>query len=166
MEKYVCKIANLDEMNIKWDYEIEHSDEDKDNWITWKKENINRFKNGSIIPYYGVLDGKIIAEATALIDPNILKNLSDLIDNKSAYLMAFRTIDEYQNKGYFSKLFKYMIEDLKSRGYKKVSLAVEPTEVRNKAIYTKFGFTNHIRDGKEAYPDGTVIAVEYYSMNI
>ena len=30
MSNYICKIANLDEMNIKWDYEIENA-EDKEN---------------------------------------------------------------------------------------------------------------------------------------
>ena len=162
MNNYICKIANLDEMNIKWDYEIEHSDEDKENWITWKDENIKRFKNGSIIPYYGVLNGKIIAEATALIDPNVLKDISDLIDDKTAYMMAFRTIDEYQEKGYFSKLFNYMVNDLKSKGYKRLTIGVEPTETKNKAIYFKWGFTNFVRKSQEKYPNGSIIDVEYY----
>lgn len=43
-DKLICKIPNLKEMNIKWDYEIEHSDEDKHNWIIWKKENIKKFE--------------------------------------------------------------------------------------------------------------------------
>ena len=33
------------------------------------------------------------------------------------YLSAFRTRKEYQGKGYFSKLYKFMEDDLKSRGY-------------------------------------------------
>lgn len=162
MSNYICKIATINEMNIKWDYEIDNADFDKENWIIWKKENIERFKKGFIIPYYGSLDGKIICECTAAINPNIVQNPEFLVDDKTAYLTAFRTIPEEQNKGYFSKLFKFMIEDLKTKGYEKVTLGVEPGEEKNKAIYNKYGFTKHIKNAQEVYPDGTKIDVEYY----
>ena len=55
MGDYVYKIATIDEMNIKWNYEIDHATDDKNNLIIWKKENIERFQNGFIIPYYGLL---------------------------------------------------------------------------------------------------------------
>ena len=90
----------------------------------------------------------------------------DLVDDHTAYLTAFRTIEEYQGQGYFSKLFKFMINDLKSRGYTRVTLGVEPTELTNKAIYTKYGFTNFIKTAIEEYPDGTKTDVEYYYKDI
>ncbi len=166
MEDYVCKIANIDEMNKKWDYEIENAKEDKNNYIIWKNEHILRFKNGYIIPYYGILDGRIICECTATINKTFVQNSESLIDDTTAYLSAFRTIKDYQGKGYFSKLFSYMINDLKKRGYKKVTLGVEPNELKNKAIYTKYGFTTYIKTEKEYYPDGTTIDVEYYSKDL
>lgn len=162
MDNYVCKIATLEEMNIKWNYEIDHAEEDKNNWIIWKKENIDRFKKGLIIPYYGLLNGQIICECTAMINSSVVQNAKGLVDDKTAYLSAFRTILEYQGQGYFSKLFKYMLEDLKNKGYKKVTLGVEPEEKKNKEIYFKYGFNEHIKDSKEVYPDGTEINVEYY----
>lgn len=166
VNEYICKIATLDEMNIKWDYEIAKATGDKDNWIVWKKSNIERFKKGIIIPYYGILNGEIICECTALLSDSIVRNPKGLVGDKTVYLSAFRTNEEYQGRGYFSKLFKYMISDLKSRGYEKVTLGVEPTELKNKMIYNKYGFTEHIKDGKEEYPDGTVIEVEYYGKYI
>ena len=39
-----------------------------------------------------------------------------------------------------------MINDLKQRGYKKVTLGVEPTELENKQIYFHYGFNEHIKD--------------------
>ena len=159
---YVCKIATIDEMNEKWDYEINIAIEDKDNWIIWKKENIERFQKGLIIPYYGLLNGEIICECTAEIDSSIVQNAENLVDEKTAYLCAFRTKKEYQGQGYFSKLFKFMIKDLKNRGYTKVTLGVEPEEEKNKAIYNEYGFTEHIKNAQEIYPDGTIIEVEYY----
>ena len=114
------------------------------------------------MPYYGILDGQIISEATAILDGTIAQNSAGLVDEKTVYLSAFRTITEYQGKGYFSKLFWFMLDDLKSRGYEKVTLGVEPAEVENKEIYFHYGFTEHIKNGVETYPDGTRIDVEYY----
>ena len=162
MRNYICKIATLNEMNTKWDYEIDNASDDKNNWITWKKDNIERFQKGIIIPYYGLLDGKIICECTAVLSPLAVQNSEDLVDDKTAYLTAFRTIPGYQGQGYFSKLYKFMIEDLKKRGYERVTLGVEPEEERNKEIYFKYGFNEHIKNSKEVYPDGTEIYVEYY----
>lgn len=165
MEKYICKIASLDEMNEKWDYEINHA-EDKSNWITWKEKAIKCMEYGAQIPYYGILDGKVICEATASFTPDIVQNGDGLVDDDTAYLTAFRTISEYQGKGYFSKVYHFMIDDLKKRGYKRVTLGVEPTELKNKEIYFHYGFTNHIKDAYEVYPDGTKVLVEYYSKEI
>ena len=166
MDNYICKIASIDEMNTKWDYEIEHATDDKENWIIWKKENIERFNKGFIIPYYGILDGKIVCECTAAIDSSVVQNSDGLIDDQTAYLTAFRTIEEYQGKGYFSKLYKFMEEDLRNKGYKRETLGVEPEEIKNKAIYFKYGFNEHIKDSIETYPNGEEIKVEYYGKNL
>ena len=162
---YICKIANKEEMNKKWDYEIEHN-EDKSNWIIWKEKAIKCMEYGAQIPYYGILDGKIICEATASLAPDIVQNGDDLVNDNTAYLTAFRTVEEYQGKGYFSKLFKYMIDDLKKRGYEYVTLGVEPEELKNKAIYEHYGFTELVKKSIEVYPDGTKIKVEYYKKKI
>ncbi len=159
---YICKIPNIDEMNIKWDYEINHSGEGRNNWIGWKKNNIKNFKKGYIVPYYGILDGIIICEATAIINPKVVQNSDGLVGEDIAYLSAFRTIPEFQGQGYFSTLFRYMVSDLKKKGYLKLTLGVEPGEVKNKQIYNHYGFTEYIKTGYEIYPDGTVIEVEYY----
>ena len=69
MENYICKIASPEEMERKWDYEIAlHSE--KGNWITWKGEAIEGARAGRSIPYYGILDGTIICEATAVLNPD------------------------------------------------------------------------------------------------
>ena len=163
--KYICKIASIEEMNKKWDYEIEHA-EDKYNWQIWKEKALKCRKYEAQLPYYGILDGEIITEGTASLSPDIVQNGKDLVDDHTAYLTAFRTIPEYQGKGYFSKLFKYMVNDLKKRGYTRLTIGVEPTELKNKAIYTKYGFTNFIKTSVEEYPDGTKIEVEYYYKDI
>ena len=166
MNNYVCRIATLEDIIKDHDYEIANAIDDKDNWIKWKEEAIKRFNNGTAITYVGELNGEVISQAVATLDPNAVNNSENLVDDKTAYLQAFRTKEEYQGKGYFSILFKYMIEDLKSRGYERVTLGVEPQEEKNKTIYTKYGFTDFIKTAPDYYPDGTTIDVEYYGKNI
>ncbi len=165
-DKFICKIPTLEEMNIKWDYEIEQHQEDKSNWIIWKVKAIENFMKGNTIPYYGVLNGKIICEASALINAEIVQNNDGLVGKNTAYLSAFRTIPEYQGNGYFGILFKFVLNDLKEKGYTKVTLGVEPNEEKNKKIYNHYGFTEYIKSATEQYPDGTIIDVEYYGRNI
>lgn len=97
-----------------------------------------------------------------MLDKNIVQNSDGLVDDKTAYLCAFRTLQKYQGKGYFSKLFSFMINDLKSKSYNKVTLGVEPSETENLSIYKYLGFNEFIKSAQETYPDGTVIDVDYY----
>lgn len=161
-ELFTCKIPSFQEMNIKWEYEIAQSGEDKGNWIVWKKQHIDNYKRGFIIPYYGILEGVIICEATAMLHPKVVQNSTDLVDSHTVYLSAFRTVNRFQGKGYFSQLFHFMIDDLRQRGFIKATLGVEADDEKNKDIYTRYGFTEYIKSGKEYYPNGTVIDVEYY----
>ncbi len=162
MNHYICKIASKKEMQEKWDYEISNASKDKSNWIKWKKENIDYFEKGYIIPYYGILNGIIICEATAHLSSKTVQNSNSPVSDSCVYLSAFRTNKEYQGKGYFSTLFHYMLSDLKNRGYEYATLGVKPEEEHNKEIYKHYGFTDYIKSGKEVYPDGTTIEVEYY----
>jgi GNAT superfamily N-acetyltransferase len=165
MEKYICKPASENEMHEKWNYEIAmHPGES--NWNIWKDSAIRRVKNGQSITYYGILDGKIISEATALLDPKEVQNSEGLVDEKTVYLSAFRTNKEYRGKGYFSKLFRFLLSDLASRGYKRVTLGVEPHETENMQIYFHYGFTDFIKLARETYPDGETIDVIYYGKDL
>lgn len=161
MNDYICKTASVDEMEAKWNDEIKKHK--SSNWKIWKAEAIERAKQGQSIVYYGILNGKIICEATAMLDKNTVQNYDRLVDDKTVYLCAFRTIEKYQGEGYFSKLFRFMIDNLKSKGYKKVTLGVEPNEIENLKIYQHLGFNEFIKSAQETYPDGTVIDVDYYS---
>jgi len=165
-ELFICKIASLQEMNRKWDYEITQNGKNKENWIVWKNQNLESYKQGHIIPYYGILGSNIICEATAMLHPKIVQNSSGLVGSHTVYLSAFRTNDKFQGKGYFSKLFHFMIDDLRHRGFTKATLGVEPSEEKNKGIYTHYEFTEYIKSCKEYYPDGTIIDVEYYGKTL
>ncbi len=158
--RYNCKIATVDELEAKWDAQIKR--QKSPNWKIWKTPAAARVKNGQSIVYYGILNGKTVCEATAMLDKDTVQNGDGLVDAQTAYLCAFRTDEKYRGKGYFSELFRFMLRDLKCRGYKRVTLGVEPTETENLKIYQHFGFHTFIKSAQETYPDGTVIDVDYY----
>jgi len=160
---YICKIASPEEMEEKWDYEIaQHSE--KGNWLAWKEEAIAGARAGRSIPYYGILDGMIICEATAVLNPDIGQAGKET--EYAAELCAFRTNQGYRGMGYFSKLMNFLQQDLKQKGYRKAIVGVEPKEKRNREMYHHWGFTEHVFSGTETYPDGTVIQVDFFGKKL
>ena len=160
---YICKIASMEEMEQKWDYEIaQHSE--KGNWIIWKGEAIESARAGLSIPYYGILDGTVICEATAVLNPDFGQACGK--PDHTVELCAFRTNKGYRGKGYFSKLMVFLQEDLKQKGYRKAVVGVEPDEKRNREIYSHWGFTEYVAAGTETYPDGTVITTEFFGKQL
>ena len=117
MDKYICKIATLEEMEQNWNYLTEiHPNNNA--WKIYKEESIKNMKEKNTIVYYGILNGVIISEATAFIANT--DDTNNFVNESTSYLSAFRTRKEYQGKGYFSKLYKFMEDDLKKRGYTKL----------------------------------------------
>ena len=117
MDNYICKIATIEEMEQNWNYLIEiHPNNNV--WKIYKEESIKNMKEKNAIVYYGILNGVIISEATAFIANT--DDTNNFVNESASYLSAFRTRKEYQGKGYFSKLYKYMEDDLKKRGYTKL----------------------------------------------
>ncbi len=164
-QNYVCKIASLEDLNRKWDYEIAQNPGDG-NWPIWKEEAVENFKKGVSIPYYGILNGTIICEATAVTDPQYVQNSEGMMREGAVYLCAFRTNDEFQEQGYFSKLKDFMLEDLRKRGFTKAILGVAVSDDWHQKMYEHWGFTDYLKTGEETYPDGTIIDVEYYSKKL
>ena len=162
---FICKIASLEEMHRKWDTEIARHPGEPD-WKIWKERALERTAGGQSLSYYGILNGHIITEGTALLDPAEVQNSYGLVDEKTAYLCAFRTVPEHQGKGYFSRLLRFLLQDLRKRGYEKVTLGVEPCETTNMQIYFHYGFTEYIKTATEVYPGGDQIEVLYYGKRL
>ena len=59
-----------------------------------------------------------------------------------------------------------MEKDLKQRGFKKLTLGVEPCEIKNMKIYFNWGYDKYIKTDYEVYPSGEKILVNYYSKDI
>lgn len=148
MNNYVCKVADRDELIKRWKYLVEiHSVNNI--WEKFKDNALNNFDKDNTISYVGILNDEIICELTAYIKEEAfiddIDDYDDLLSEERCYLAAFRTNKEYEGQGYFSLLFDYVVEDLKSRGYKELSLGVSPEEVRNMEIYFHLGFRDYIK---------------------
>ena len=169
---FECKIATIEDINKKWDYEIKNHPNDL-KWLKWKEVAISNVKKGNRICFYGFLNCQIIGEAIAVLkkeDSGI--EAKELIRPNGAYLEAFRINKEYQGKGYFSQIYKFMEKYLKAHGITILVLGVEPDETRNLQIYNHYGFTNFLFSKIEKYPpkiqggEEEEILVNYYSKNI
>ena len=163
--EYKCVIANKELIIKKWDEEIRKHNNSKI-WIDFKEESLRNLDTRTI--YMGILDGEIITECTAITsdDDSDMQNKDNLIGKNKAYLTAFRINKEYENKGYFSKLYKFMEDDLKRKGFTSLTLGVEPSEVRNMMIYFNWGFINYIKSDYEYYPNNEKILVNYYEKTL
>ena len=155
MNNFICKVATLEEITKRMDYLIE-THPNNNLWVIAKENAIRGYNEKSKIMYIGILDNEIICEATAYIKEEAfvgdIENAEELISNNIVYLSAFRTNKEHENKGFFSKLFKYMENDLKEKGYTEMSLGVGIDENRNKEIYSHLGFENYIKTTTEYLP--------------
>lgn len=162
MNNYICKIATREELLKRWDYLIEIHPE-KEEWIKYRDNALRNYDNGSTIPYLGILENEIICEATAYIHESAFKddisNPSGLLNENMVYLAAFRTNKEHEGKGYFSKLYKFIENDLKEKGYSELSLGVGPEDVRNIEIYFHLGFREYIKTliEKEGSKEETIL---------
>lgn len=169
MEKYICKVATRNELLKRWEYLVSiHLGNDE--WIKFREKTIRNYDDGSIIPYLGFFDGEIICEATAYIKKSAfvgdVSEPSGLLSESMAYLAAFRTNKEYEGMGYFSKLYNFMENDLRNRGYSELSVGVEQDEVRNKEIYSHLGFKEYIKTAIEHDSNNEEVVIEFYKKKI
>lgn len=148
MDNFICRVANREELLKRWDYLIEiHPGNNK--WVKFRENALKHYDEKSTISYLGFLNDEIICEATAYIKESAfigdISEPSGLLSENMAYLAAFRTNKEFEGKGYFSKLYNFVENDLKQKGYTELSLGVGPEEVRNMEIYFHLGFRNYIK---------------------
>lgn len=175
MDNFTCKVATREELLKRWEYLIEIHPE-KNDWVTYRENAIRNFDDKSTISYLGFLGEEIICEATAYIKPSAFEgDISDssrLLNDNMAYLVAFRTNKEYEGKGYFSKLYRFMENDLKEKGYTELCLGVGPEEVRNIEIYFHLGFREYIKtlvekkQPKDEFSHPTEDVILFYKKNI
>ena len=175
MNDYICKIADREDIIKRMNYLIE-THPGNDIWVEAKERALKGFDEKSTIMYLGILNGEIICEATAYINESAfigdVKDPEGLLSETMAYFSGFRTNKEYEGKGYFGKLYKFMEDDLIKRGYSEFCLGVKPRNVRNMEIYFHLGFREFIKTIVEYEPvkgDNSkteLVAINYFKKRI
>ena len=167
-DNLILKIATIDELKEKWDYEIKNH-KGNIHYLQAANEAIRETKHGNRITYIAKLNNQIISDITVIIkEKGILsesKYTEDLISNIRVFLCDIRTIEDYQGKGYLSKLYKYVENDLKEKGYKEISLSYDTNNIKNKIMYTKWNYTNFIRSETRT-SNNTTYTYDYYYKKI
>ena len=153
--EYLCRIASRDDLIRRWEYLVRIHPGDH-RWAGFRESALKHYDEKSTISYLGFLGDEIICEATAYVDNAAflgdIHDPSGLLSDTMSYLAAFRTNREYEGQGYFSRLYAFVENDLKQRGYTELSVGVGPDSVRNIQIYFHLGFTDYIKTVIEYEP--------------
>ena len=88
------------------------------------------------------LDNRLVGELYAFFELDD----KDFADGKAtAYLCAFRIVNDLQGKGLGTRLMLRVLERLSDLGYIYATIGVEPNEIANVRMYTKLGFTEKVK---------------------
>ncbi len=88
-------------------------------------------------------NGELIGELYVFYD---LQDRDFADGETTAYLCAFRVKKEYRGRGLGSLLMSEVLEDLRKKGLKWVTIGVGPDEPQNVRLYRRFGFMTKIKD--------------------
>ncbi len=171
MNDYVCRVAASDEVKKRWEKLVMRNPHDAA-WKEWAVKFEEGVKRGGRICFYGFLRGTVIAEATAAVKCGELKYPEGLVDDKTAYLMAFRTDKEYRGKGYFSKLYRFAEKYLADMGFSRLTIGVEDGDIINSERYKKWGFAEYVKCVTEFDPpakegaEPQKVVIKYYAKNL
>lgn len=118
---------------------------------TFNKERVlYDIKNNTFTNYYIYRDN---TKALAFINYQIMYEQSELID--------INVLNEYQNNGIASKLMEFMLNDLKSKNVKEITLEVNMFNDNAIHLYKKYGFKEiGIRKGYYQGTDGILMKKE------
>ena len=114
-----------------------------------------------IIIYQGFLSNQVVSQLVA----NTKGEKAKLgIDGKYiVYINDFKTKEEYRNKGYFAKLLKYALEDLKEKGFMMATLGVNSERKELIEIYKKYGFDKYNSNMPWVNANGEEELIYYYA---
>lgn len=128
--------ATADEMLKLWGYD--------ENTASPTAEFFYRnISSGNAVFWTADIDGELIGELYAFLNLDD----KDFADGKDiAYLCAFRIKKEYRRKGLGSRMMESAFEDLKEKGFKRVTIGVNSDEPLNIKLYTRLGFREKVKD--------------------
>ncbi len=138
-------LAATEEMlDILWKKNIARHPGDE-RWVNWRIDYKEYNKSGWAKTFAVVKDGLPVGEGTLVFDPACKCTAGNtlLADNKTTvYLNALRIEKQYRGNGHISAMVKLMENYAREKGYKYITIGVDDSNEKNKAIYTHWGYTD------------------------
>lgn len=162
-ETSLCRIATEQDLQQLWDKNIARHPGDP-RWQRWSEEYIRYNREGLGITFAAVIGGEAVGEGTLLLSPQCraINGRTALADGAAtANINALRIEKRYEGRGHISALVRMMEQYALQRGITRLTIGVEECEMRNRAIYTHWGYTTFLFSEQE---DGETIL--YYGKEL
>ena len=144
--------ATGEDLERLWDYQIAQNPGD-DRYLRWKAQFIADNRSGAAATFAVIIDGEPIGEGTLLFSPECraIRGRTALADGKAtANINALRIRREYEGRGHISNLVRLMENTAREMGFSRITIGVEETELRNRAIYSHWGYVNLVMTEEDA----------------
>lgn len=116
-------------------------------WLRWRDEYLALNADGRGQTFLILADGEPVGEGTLLFDPSCsaIGGRTILADGATVTnLNALRIEKPYEGQGHISRLVKMMEAHARSLGCDSITIGVDESEARNRAIYAHWGYADLI----------------------
>ena len=140
------RIHTAETLKQIWDKNIARHPGDM-RWVNWRKEYTEHNTGGMALTFLVLKDEEPVGEGTLVFDQGCKCTAGNslLADNSTTvYLNALRMEKQYEGQGHISRLVKMMEDYARQKGYIYITIGVDDSNERNKAIYTHWGYTETI----------------------
>ncbi len=134
--------ATEEMLDILWEKNIARHPGD-DRWVNWRIDYKEYNKSGWAKTFAVVKDAEPVGEGTLIFNPNCKATAGNLLltnGKDRVYLNALRIEKQYRGNGHISAMVKLMENYAREKGYKYITIGVDDSNEKNKAIYTHWGY--------------------------
>ena len=148
------KKAGERELRILWEKNVtRHPDDPR--WKIWREEYIGYNRSGAAVTYAVMRGREPVGEGTLLFSPlcSAIRGRTLLADGKTRVsLNALRIEKTFEGEGHVSRMVKEMEREAARRGFRIITVGVDESEARNRAIYRHWGYDrlilSEVEDGE------------------
>ena len=142
-ERVIVRPATPDDLEQLWRHNIDSHPGD-DRWVRWRETYIGYNQTGAARTFAVVVEDRPVGEGTLLFDPSCsaIDGRQLLADGKTVVnLNALRIQKPWEGRGWISTMVRQMEQYAREAGFSRITIGVDESEHRNRAIYTHWGYT-------------------------
>lgn len=160
---FVCRAADEPSLRRIWQKNIDCNAGDP-RWVRWRDEYLRMNADGSALTFIIFRDDEPVGEGTLLFSPQCgaVGGRTVLADGRDVVnLNALRIEKAFEGRGHVSRMVRMMEDEARRRGFTSITVGVEACELRNRAIYAHWGYSEPVLEEIE---DGEKVL--YYSKKL